>query len=149
MSNAPWSVVWSKWKSMLDNEWLSRKTQWWTPRHCPRGWISCYLACCLHATLEGLLDLPLPLLPDPDAYNPEDEAFYLKSLWTHQTVTKWWPTLFEGNLIWRKFLQSRLDICNLLLMIRLIFIRKCKLVNAKIDMESYCTALVSYLCRCW
>lgn len=42
------------------------------------GYHVTYSAYCLHATLEGVLDLPLPLLPDPVAYYPEDEAFSLK-----------------------------------------------------------------------
>ena len=39
------------------------------------GYHVTYSAYCLHATLEGVLNLPLPLLPDPIAYYPEDEAF--------------------------------------------------------------------------
>lgn len=39
------------------------------------GYHVTYSAYCLHATLEGVLNLPLPLLPDPLAYYPEDEAF--------------------------------------------------------------------------
>lgn len=42
------------------------------------GYHVTYSAYCLHATLEGVLDLPLPLLPDPIAYYPEDEAFSVK-----------------------------------------------------------------------
>ncbi|XP_031252880.1 histone deacetylase 8-like isoform X1 [Pistacia vera] len=42
------------------------------------GYQVTYSAYCLHATLEGVLDLPLPLLPDPVACYPEDEAFSLK-----------------------------------------------------------------------
>lgn len=39
------------------------------------GYHVTYSAYCLHATLEGVLDLPVPLLDDPIAYYPEDEAF--------------------------------------------------------------------------
>lgn len=39
------------------------------------GYHVTYSAYCLHATLEGVLDLPAPLLPDPIAYYPEDESF--------------------------------------------------------------------------
>ncbi|CAN0923448.1 Histone deacetylase 8 [Linum grandiflorum] len=39
------------------------------------GYNITYSAYCLHATLEGVLNLPEVLLPDPIAYYPEDEAF--------------------------------------------------------------------------
>lgn len=39
------------------------------------GYHVTYSAYCLHATLEGALNLPLPLLSDPIAYYPEDETF--------------------------------------------------------------------------
>ncbi|KAA8549954.1 hypothetical protein F0562_001638 [Nyssa sinensis] len=39
------------------------------------GYHVTYSAYCLHATLEGVLDLSHPLLSDPIAYYPEDEAF--------------------------------------------------------------------------
>lgn len=39
------------------------------------GYHVTYSAYCLHATLEGVLNLPLPLLSDPIAYYPEDESF--------------------------------------------------------------------------
>lgn len=39
------------------------------------GYHVTYSAYCLHATLEGVLNLPLPLLSDPIAYYPEDEGF--------------------------------------------------------------------------
>lgn len=40
------------------------------------GYHLTYSAYCLHATLEGALGLEeAPLLPDPVAYYPEDEAF--------------------------------------------------------------------------
>uniref|UniRef100_A0A7N0U6X0 Histone deacetylase domain-containing protein n=1 Tax=Kalanchoe fedtschenkoi TaxID=63787 RepID=A0A7N0U6X0_KALFE len=42
------------------------------------GYHLTYSAYCLHATLEGVLNLPHPLLPDPIAYYPEDEAFAIK-----------------------------------------------------------------------
>ncbi|KAI4334183.1 hypothetical protein L6164_018903 [Bauhinia variegata] len=42
------------------------------------GYHVTYSAYCLHATLEGVLNLPQPLLPDPIAYYPEDEAFSVK-----------------------------------------------------------------------
>lgn len=42
------------------------------------GYHVTYSAYCLHATLEGVLNLPLPLLSDPIAYYPEDEAFSVK-----------------------------------------------------------------------
>ncbi|XP_054816282.1 histone deacetylase 8-like [Prosopis cineraria] len=39
------------------------------------GYHVTYSAYCLHATLEGVLNLPLPPLQDPVAYYPEDETF--------------------------------------------------------------------------
>ncbi|XP_058773674.1 histone deacetylase 8 [Vicia villosa] len=42
------------------------------------GYHVTYSAYCLHATLEGLLNLPLLLLEDPVAYYPEDETFAVK-----------------------------------------------------------------------
>ncbi|WOK96468.1 histone deacetylase 8 [Canna indica] len=42
------------------------------------GYHVTYSAYCLHATLEGVLNLPAPLLPDPIAYYPEDKAFTVK-----------------------------------------------------------------------
>lgn len=42
------------------------------------GYHVTYSAYCLHATLEGLLDLPESLLDDPIAYYSEDEAFSFK-----------------------------------------------------------------------
>ncbi|KAJ4978203.1 hypothetical protein NE237_008983 [Protea cynaroides] len=42
------------------------------------GYHITYSAYCLHATLEGVLNLPVPLLPDPIAYYPEDEALAVK-----------------------------------------------------------------------
>ncbi|GMN65795.1 hypothetical protein TIFTF001_034872 [Ficus carica] len=42
------------------------------------GYHVTYSAYCLHATLEGVLNLPLPLLSDPIACYPEDEAFSVK-----------------------------------------------------------------------
>lgn len=42
------------------------------------GYHVTYSAYCLHATLEGVLNLPSALLSDPIAYYPEDEAFSVK-----------------------------------------------------------------------
>ncbi|XP_072966187.1 histone deacetylase 8 [Typha angustifolia] len=42
------------------------------------GYHITYSAYCLHATLEGVLNLPAPLLEDPIAYYPEDEAYTIK-----------------------------------------------------------------------
>ncbi|KAK2982866.1 hypothetical protein RJ640_025052 [Escallonia rubra] len=42
------------------------------------GYHVTYSAYCLHAMLEGVLNLPFPLLSDPIAYYPEDEAFATK-----------------------------------------------------------------------
>ncbi|KAL2485559.1 Histone deacetylase 8 [Abeliophyllum distichum] len=39
------------------------------------GYHVTYAAYCLHATLEGVLNVPVPPLSDPIAYYPEDEAF--------------------------------------------------------------------------
>ncbi|KAK4441328.1 Histone deacetylase 8 [Sesamum alatum] len=39
------------------------------------GYHITYSAYCLHATLEGVLNFPTPLLSDPIAYYPEDDAF--------------------------------------------------------------------------
>lgn len=38
------------------------------------GYHVTYAAYCLHAMLEGVLNIPDPHLPDPIAYYPEDEA---------------------------------------------------------------------------
>ncbi|XP_027342874.1 histone deacetylase 8 [Abrus precatorius] len=42
------------------------------------GYHVTYSAYCLHATLEGVLNLPVCLLQDPVAYYPEDETFPVK-----------------------------------------------------------------------
>jgi len=42
------------------------------------GYHVTYSAYCLHATLEGVLNLPLPLLQDHVAYYPEDDTFSVK-----------------------------------------------------------------------
>lgn len=42
------------------------------------GYHITYSAYCLHATLEGVLNIPVPLLSDPLDTYPEDEAFALK-----------------------------------------------------------------------
>ncbi|KAK6926515.1 Histone deacetylase domain [Dillenia turbinata] len=42
------------------------------------GYHVTYSAYCLHATLEGVINLPVPLLSDPIAYYPEDEALATK-----------------------------------------------------------------------
>jgi len=42
------------------------------------GYHITYSAYCLHATLEGVLDLEAPLLDDPIAYYPEDERYTMK-----------------------------------------------------------------------
>lgn len=39
------------------------------------GYHVTYAAYCLHATLEGVLNVPSPLLDDPIAYYPDEEAF--------------------------------------------------------------------------
>lgn len=42
------------------------------------GYHVTYSAYCLHAVLEGVLNLPLHLLQDPVAYYPEDDTFPVK-----------------------------------------------------------------------
>uniref|UniRef100_A0A0D3G866 Histone deacetylase n=1 Tax=Oryza barthii TaxID=65489 RepID=A0A0D3G866_9ORYZ len=42
------------------------------------GYHISYSAYCLHATLEGVLNLQAPLLDDPIAYYPEDEKYTMK-----------------------------------------------------------------------
>ncbi|VAH19621.1 unnamed protein product [Triticum turgidum subsp. durum] len=42
------------------------------------GYHISYSAYCLHATLEGVLNLEAPLLDDPIAYYPEDEKYTMK-----------------------------------------------------------------------
>jgi acetoin utilization deacetylase AcuC-like enzyme len=42
------------------------------------GYHITYSAYCLHATLEGVLDLEAPLLDDPIAYYPEDDKYTMK-----------------------------------------------------------------------
>ncbi|KAJ9542910.1 hypothetical protein OSB04_029416 [Centaurea solstitialis] len=44
------------------------------------GYQVTYSAYCLHATLEGVLNLPFPLLSDPIAYYPEDDAIAIKAI---------------------------------------------------------------------
>lgn len=44
------------------------------------GYHITYSAYCLHATLEGVLKLPHPLLSDPIAYYPEDDSFAVKAV---------------------------------------------------------------------
>ncbi|KAI7744923.1 hypothetical protein M8C21_000152 [Ambrosia artemisiifolia] len=44
------------------------------------GYHVTYAAYCLHATLEGVLNLPNPLLSDPVAYYPEDDSFAVKAV---------------------------------------------------------------------
>lgn len=44
------------------------------------GYQITYSAYCLHATLEGALNLPVPLLSDPIAYYLEDEALAVKDV---------------------------------------------------------------------
>ncbi|GFP91406.1 histone deacetylase 8 [Phtheirospermum japonicum] len=51
------------------------------------GYHVTYSAYCLHATLEGVLNLPDPLLSDPIVYYLEDEAFTtaaIESIKKHQ-----------------------------------------------------------------
>ncbi|KAK1263322.1 Histone deacetylase 8 [Acorus gramineus] len=51
------------------------------------GYHITYSAYCLHATLEGVLSLPNPLLEDPIAYYPEDEAFSFKVV---DSIKQYW-----------------------------------------------------------
>lgn len=44
------------------------------------GYHITYSAYCLHATLEGVLNLSHPLLPDPIAYYPEDDTVAVKAI---------------------------------------------------------------------
>lgn len=44
------------------------------------GYHLTYSAYCLSATLEGVLDLPLPLLDDPVAYYPDDEPYSILAI---------------------------------------------------------------------
>ncbi|KAL7615163.1 hypothetical protein Lser_V15G05832 [Lactuca serriola] len=44
------------------------------------GYHVTYSAYCLHATLEGVLNLPHPLLSDPVAYYPEDDSIAIKAI---------------------------------------------------------------------
>jgi acetoin utilization deacetylase AcuC-like enzyme len=39
------------------------------------GYHVTYSAYCAHAILEGILDLPRPLLADPMGYYPEDQSY--------------------------------------------------------------------------
>ncbi|KAK1309627.1 Histone deacetylase 8 [Acorus calamus] len=51
------------------------------------GYHITYSAYCLHATLEGVLGLPNPLLEDPIAYYPEDEALSFKVV---DSIKQYW-----------------------------------------------------------
>lgn len=44
------------------------------------GYHITYSAYCVHATLEGVLNLPRPLLSDPVAYYPEDDEIAVKAI---------------------------------------------------------------------
>ncbi|KAL7127067.1 hypothetical protein ABFS83_14G229700 [Erythranthe nasuta] len=44
------------------------------------GYHVTYSAYCLHATLEGVLNFPAPLLSDPIAYYPEDDSFATRAV---------------------------------------------------------------------
>ncbi|KAL2331888.1 hypothetical protein Fmac_019469 [Flemingia macrophylla] len=52
------------------------------------GYHVTYSAYCLHATLEGILNLPKPLLPDPIGYYPDDETFPVKVIETIKSYQK-------------------------------------------------------------
>ncbi|KAK9156855.1 hypothetical protein Scep_003429 [Stephania cephalantha] len=54
------------------------------------GYHITYSAYCLHATLEGVLNLPIPLLSDPIAYYPEDEGFSIKVI---DSIKQFWKKL--------------------------------------------------------
>ncbi|KAL6005475.1 Histone deacetylase 8 [Asimina triloba] len=60
------------------------------------GYHITYSAYCLHATLEGVIDLPLPLLSDPIAHYPEDEAFAVKVV---DSIKRFWEDTLPT---WRK-----------------------------------------------
>lgn len=51
------------------------------------GYHLTYSAYCLHATLEGILNLTDTLLPDPIAYYPEDKAYSMKVV---DVVKRYW-----------------------------------------------------------
>jgi hypothetical protein len=56
------------------------------------GYLRGYAALCLHALVEGLLDLPEPLLEDPLAYVPDDsqlvDADFARVL---EALRPFWP----------------------------------------------------------
>jgi acetoin utilization deacetylase AcuC-like enzyme len=52
------------------------------------GYHISYSAYCLHATLEGVLDLQAPLLDDPIAYYPEDEKYTMNVVDTIRSCWK-------------------------------------------------------------
>ncbi|KAJ4969755.1 hypothetical protein NE237_002854 [Protea cynaroides] len=54
------------------------------------GYHITYSAYCLHATLEGVLNLPLPLLSDPIAYYPEDKAVASKVV---DSIKQYWKDI--------------------------------------------------------
>ncbi|XP_058087326.1 histone deacetylase 8 [Magnolia sinica] len=60
------------------------------------GYHITYSAYCLHATLEGVLNLPHPLLSDPIAYYPEDEALAFKVV---DSIKQYWE---ETLPVWRE-----------------------------------------------
>lgn len=51
------------------------------------GYHITYSAYCLHATLEGVLKIPRPLLSDPVAYYPEDKAYTIKVI---DAIKQYW-----------------------------------------------------------
>ncbi|XP_074294969.1 histone deacetylase 8 [Silene latifolia] len=62
------------------------------------GYQMTYSAFCLHATLEGALDIRNPLLPDPIAYYPEDEGYTVRAVDAmKQYFTANAPFLKEAN----------------------------------------------------
>ena len=60
------------------------------------GYHLTYSAYCLHATLEGILKLPSPLLHDPMAYYPEDYELSMAAI--SNIKTEWTKNCMDPNI---------------------------------------------------
>ncbi|CAL4908432.1 unnamed protein product [Urochloa decumbens] len=79
------------------------------------GYHITYSAYCLHATLEGVLDLEAPLLDDPIAYYPEDErSWHMHYFWKRAAGRNGPPYLAGGNVSSSHRIRFHLDCICLL-----------------------------------
>ncbi|XP_004291676.1 PREDICTED: histone deacetylase 8-like [Fragaria vesca subsp. vesca] len=84
---------------------IGKKVRSLVNRHCggrllivqEGGYHITYSAYCLHATLEGVLNLPIPLLSDPIAYYPEDERLSVEGIDSIKRFQKDTVPFLKGN----------------------------------------------------